>query len=151
MEIQAYFEEWSCQPGDTVRLAISTAHASVRASLVRLISGPGQGGQIEGRVTDLSSVLDITVPGRIQKTAVGSYAELPLPAAVAGRAMIIHCWVWPTVPARATPQTIWSLGDVALVTASGALELRSKTDVLISIPKAMVGRHWYSVLVMFGE
>lgn len=151
MEIQAYFEEWSCEPGDTVRLAISSAHASIRASLVRLISGPGQGGQIEGRVTDFSSVLDQTVPGRIQKTAVGSYAELPLPAAVAGREVSIHCWVWPTVPERATPQTIWSLGDVALVTASGGLELRSKTDVLISIPDAMVGKHWYSILVTCGE
>ena len=50
-----------------------------------------------------------------------------------------------------TPQTIWSLGDVALVTATGGLELRSKTDVLISIPNAMVGKHWYSILVTCGE
>src|SRR5258708_4329191 len=151
MEIQAYFEEWSCEPGDRVRMAISTAHASVRASLVQLISGPGQGGQIEGRVTDFSSVLDMTVPGRVQKTAVGSYVELPLPAAVAGRAVSIHCWVWPTVPERTTPQTIWSLADIALVTASGGLELRSKTELLISIPNAMVRKHWYSILVTFGE
>src|ERR1700730_7445029 len=138
MEIQAYFEEWSCEPGDTVRMAISTVHASVRASLVQLISGPGQGGQIEGRVRNFSSVLDMTVPGRVQATAVGSYATLPLPAAVAGRAVSIHCWVWPTIPERATPQAIWSLGDIALVTVSGGLELHSKTDVVMSIPNAMV-------------
>src|SRR5260221_1030518 len=151
MEIQAYFEEWSCEPGDTVRMAISTAHASVRASLVLLISGPGQGGQIEGRVRDFSSVLNMTVAGRIQKTAVGSYAELPLPTAVVGRSVSAHCWVWPTAPERATPQTIWSLGDIALVTASGGLELRSKAEVLTSVPNAMVGKHWYSILVTFDE
>src|SRR6266851_2429809 len=151
MEIQAYFEEWSRRPGDTVRLAISTPHASIHASLVRLISGPGKGDNIEGRVADLSSVLDTTVAGRIQATMVGSYAELSLPAAIAGRLLSVHCWVWPTVPERATPQAVWSLGDIALVTASGGLELRSKTNVLASIPNAMVGKHWYSILVTIGD
>jgi N,N-dimethylformamidase len=151
MEIQAYFEEWSRRPGDTVRLAISTPHASIRASLVRLISGPGQGDNIEGRVTDFSSVLDATVPGRIKATMVGSYAQLSLPAEIAGRLASVHCWVWPTVPERATPQAVWSLGDIALVTASGRLELRSKTDVLASIPNAMIGKHWYSIVVTIGD
>ena len=151
MEIQAYFEERSRRPGDTVRLAISTPHASIRASLVRLISGPGQGDNIEGRVTDFSSVLDTTVPGRIKATMVGSYAQLSLPAEIAGRLATVHCWVWPTVPERATPQAVWSLGDIALVTASGGLELRSKTDVLASIPNAMIGKHWYSIVVTIGD
>src|SRR5260221_3908028 len=118
MEIQAYFEEWSCEPGDTVRMAISTAHASVRASLVLLISGPGQGGQIEGRVRDFSSVLNMTVAGRIQKTAVGAYTELPLPTAVVGRSVRAHCLVRATALQRDTTQTISSLGDIARVTAS---------------------------------
>src|SRR6266852_3636283 len=150
MEIQAYFEEWSRRPGDTVRLAISTPHASIHASLVRLTSGPGQGDSIEGRVTDFSSVLDTTVPGRIQATMVGSYAELSLPAAT-GRLVSVHCWVWPTVPERAAPQAVWSLGDIALVTASGGIELRSKTNVVAFIPNAVVGKHWYSILVTIGD
>jgi hypothetical protein len=41
MDIQAYFEDWSVKPGETARMAISTAHPSVRATLVRLVSGPG--------------------------------------------------------------------------------------------------------------
>ena len=150
MEIQAYFEEWSRRPGDKVRLAISTPHASIHASLVRLTSGPGQGDSIEGRVTDFSSVLDTTVPGRIQATMVGSYAELSLPAAT-GRLVSVHCWVWPTVPERAAPQAVWSLGDIALVTASGGIELRSKTNVVAFIPNAVVGKHWYSILVTIGD
>jgi hypothetical protein len=84
MDIQAYFEEWSCKPGDVARLAISTPHKEVRATLVRLVSGPGQAGDREGRVVDLSSVLDRTVPGRLQSTMIGSYAKLPLPTAIGG-------------------------------------------------------------------
>src|SRR5882724_12614562 len=92
MDIQAYFEEWSCKPGDVARLAISTPHKEVRATLVRLVSGPGQAGHREGRVVDFSSVLDRTVTGRLQSTMIGSYAKLPLPTAIGGRAISIHCW-----------------------------------------------------------
>jgi len=119
------------------------------ASLVRLISGPGQGDNIEGRVTDFSSVLDATVPGRIKATMVGSYAQLSLPAEIAGRLASVHCWL-ATVPERATPQAVWSLGDIALVTASGRLELRSKTDVCLH-SNAMIGKHWYSIVVTIGD
>jgi N,N-dimethylformamidase len=92
MDIQAYFEEWSRQPGDVVRLAISTPHRSVRASLVRLVSGPGHGDHVEGRVADFSSVLDKTISGRLQPTMVGSYAEFPLPAPIKNGAISVHCW-----------------------------------------------------------
>ena len=151
MDIQAYFEEWSRQPGDVVRLAISTPHQAVRASLVRLVSGPGQTDTVEGRVVDLSSVLDRTVPGRLQSTIIGSYAVLPLPAPIKDGAISIHCWAWPTVPERETPQTIWSLGDMALVIGSGAVSLRVKDQTLASITGAIVARHWYSLLVTLGN
>ena len=151
MDIQAYFEEWSRQPGDVVRLAISTPHKAVRASLVRLVSGPGQGDHVEGQVADFSSVLDRTVPGRLQPTRIGSYAEFPLPAPIKGGAISLHCWVWPTVPERETPQMIWSLGDTALVIAAGGLALRAKDQTLATIPDAIVAKHWYSILVTLGN
>jgi hypothetical protein len=151
VDIQAYFEEWSRQPGDVVRLAISTPHKSVRATLVRLVSGPGQGDHVEGRVKDFSSVLDRTVPGRLQSTVIGSYAEFPLPPPIKGGAISLHCWVWSTVPERATPQTVWSLGDVALVILSGGLALRANDKTLATIPDAMVAKHWYSILVTLGN
>ena len=100
MDIQAYFEEWSCEPGDVVRLAISTPHATVRASLVRLVSGPGRDEAIEGKVVDFSSVLDRTVSGGVQSTVVGSHAEFPLPSPIKDTAISVHCWAWPTVPER---------------------------------------------------
>src|SRR5580704_12858015 len=40
MDVQAYFEEWSRLPGETVRMAISTKHKSVRATLERITRGP---------------------------------------------------------------------------------------------------------------
>lgn len=151
MDIQAYFEEWSCGPGDSVRMAISTAHASLRATLVRLVSGPGQGDHAEGRTLDFSAVLDTTVSGRLQTTVVGSYAELPLPDAVAGGIVSLHCWIWPTVPQREAPQTIWSLGDVALVIASGGVRLQSASGVLVALRDALVARQWHSVAVTIGD
>jgi len=151
MDLQAYFEEWSCQPGDVARLAISTPHKAVRASLVRLISGPGQGDKVEGRVIDFSSVLDRSIAGRLQPTMVGSYAEFPLPAPLRGRAVSIHCWAWPTVPDREMPQAIWSLGELALVIGSGGLALRAKDETLAILSEAMVAKHWYSILVTIGD
>jgi N,N-dimethylformamidase len=151
MDLQAYFEEWSCQPGDVARLAISTPHEAVRASLVRLISGPGQGDKIEGKVIDFSSVLDRTIPGRLQPTVVGSYAEFPLPGMLKGDAVGIHCWAWPTVPDREMPQAIWALGDIALVIESGGLALRANNETLAVISGAMAAKHWYSILVTLGN
>jgi N,N-dimethylformamidase len=150
MDIQAYFEEWSRCPGETVRMAISTPHATVRATLVRLLSGPGQGDQPKGRTQDFSVVLDRSVPGRVQATAVGSYAQLPLPGPIAGEAISLHCWVWPTVPQRDAVQAIWSLGAVALVMTGGALQLRSGTQVIASLDNALVARQWYSVVATIG-
>ena len=35
LDTQAYFEEWSRKPGETVRMAISSAHNSVHATFER--------------------------------------------------------------------------------------------------------------------
>jgi N,N-dimethylformamidase len=146
MDIQAYFEEWSLRPGDTARLAISTPHASVRARLVRLLSGPGQAPAGEGRTSDHSDILDATVPGRLQPTVVGSYAVLPLPSRLE-QAASVHCWIWPTAPERPGAQTVWSLGDVALVIRAGAIEVQTKGAKLVGVDGPIIGKRWYSVTV----
>ncbi len=147
MEFQAYFEEWSLKPGDTVRMAASTAHPSVRATLVRLLSGPGTAPAIEGRTADRSDVLDTTFAGRLQATAVGSFATLPLPSPLQGQPVTVHCWIWPTVPARIDAQTVWSLGDAALVVRNGAIEVHARDATLVAIEDAIVAKHWYSIAV----
>ena len=151
MEIQAYFEEWSRRPGELVRMAVSTRHAEVRASLVRLISGPGQGENGIGRVVDFSAVLDKSFAGRTQPTTIGSYAHLPLPGPLPAGAIGIHCWAWPTAPQRETTQAVWSLGDLALVIDSGSLHLQSGLTRLATLKNALAGRHWYSIFVAVGD
>ena len=73
------------------------------------------------------------------------------PAPIKDGAISLHCWVWPTVPEREAPQTIWSLGDVALVILSGDLALRSKDQTLATIADAIVAKHWYSILITLGN
>ncbi len=151
MDIQAYFEDWSRLPGEPVRMAISTVHSSLRATLVRLISGPERGGHPEGLVEDYAFVLDVTVPGRVQPTAVGSHASLPLPGQLPAGPLSLHCWVWPTVPARDAAQTIWSLGSLRLTLASGRLWLRMGEATVAALEQPLAARQWYSVLVMLAS
>jgi N,N-dimethylformamidase len=99
---------------------------------------------------DFSSVLDRTVPGSLQSTMIGSYAEFPLPNPIKDGAVSLHCWVWPTVPEREAPQTVWSLGNIALVIVSGGLALRANDQTLATIADTMVAKHWYSILVTLG-
>ena len=91
--IQAYFEEWSRRPGDRVRMAISTSHTRVRAVLERISSGPGSKGECRVDTESLADVVDVTVPGRLQNTEVGSFATLPLPSQKLEGALTVHCWV----------------------------------------------------------
>lgn len=147
MEIQAYFEEWSRSPGDPVRMAISTAFPSVRATFVRLVSGPGRHGHPEGLTEDHAVVLDADVPGRLHATAVGSHACLFLPGPVPAGPLSVHCWVWPTATTRDEDQTIWCLGDLRLVLAGGLFCVKTGDAAVAIIEKPAVANQWYSVLV----
>jgi len=107
MDVQAYFEEWSRLPGETVRMAISTKHQSVRATLERITRGPTKedsdnasrsfGVPIPG--------VDVTVLGAEQPTAIGSYAELLLGGAF-GPSFALHFWFYSSVPGWEEPQTL---------------------------------------------
>jgi N,N-dimethylformamidase len=153
--IQAYFEEWSRRPGDRVRMAISTPHTSVRAVLERIHTGPGAKGEFRVGTVSLESVLDMTLPGRIQNTRVGSYADLPLPSRGLSGRLTLHCWVWPTVPDRIKEQVVWSFAgsagapsqQVSLVLVSGRFEVRAQDSLLVVAGLAIHPRRWYSVAV----
>jgi N,N-dimethylformamidase len=151
--IQAYFEEWSRRPGDRVRMAISTAHTRVRAVLERIRTGPGAEGEFRVGTESLDSVLDVTLPGRVQTTGVGSYADLPLPSQGLGGAFTAHCWVWPTVPDRSKDQVVWSFtgSQFSLVLARGCFALRAQGNPLLIAGLAIHPRRWYSVAVTVTE
>src|ERR1700733_8677419 len=131
MDVQAYFEEWSRLPGETVRMAISTKHKSVRATLERITRGPSNedsgnasrsfGGRVPG--------VDVTVPGVEQPTAVGSYAELPLGSAF-GPSFALHFWFYSSVPGWENLQTL-----IAATSDQGesfALAIR-KSELVVSV------------------
>jgi N,N-dimethylformamidase len=151
--IQAYFEEWSRRPGDRVRMAISTPHTRVRAVLERIRTGPGAKGEFRVGTESLESVLDTALPGRLQNTAVGSYADLPLPGQGLSGPLTLHCWVWPTVPDRGKEQVVWSLrgSQLSLVLAGGRFALRSQGNSLAIAGLAVHPRRWYSVAITITE
>ncbi len=152
MEILAYFEEWSRRPGDKVRLAVSTKKSTVRTVLERILTGPGAKGESRVGTQERADVLDVTFPGRWQETAVGSYALFPLSGA-AMPTLSIHCWIWPTVPDRKAPQTVWALPDAGLSLAivDGALELRAGSATVIRNSATLIPRNWYSVVMVLGR
>lgn len=155
MEILAYFEEWSRRPGERVRMAISTPRAEVHAVFERLVTGPGAAGEARVGTEDRSDVLDVRIPGRIQRTAVGSYAKLPLPAGGLPSSVTVYCHVWPTVPDRAAPQSVWSLavdsGMISLQLHNGRFALRSAEGTVLAQAELRVfPRHWYSVVASLG-
>ena len=96
-----------CLPGETVRMAISTKHKSVRATLERITRGPSN--EDSGNASRSFGVpipgVDVTVPGVEQPTAVGSYAELPLGGAF-GPSFALHFWFYSSVPGWEDPQTL---------------------------------------------
>lgn len=150
MEIQAYFEEWSRLPGETVRMAISAPGPEVHARFLRLRSGPGKGENEAGYVTEIFDVLDRMVTISPKTTVVGSHAVLPLPKEVAADILSLHCWIFPTAARRDGAQTVWSLGDLCLVLQGGALCLLYGTTPVVAIDDSIQPGHWYSVLASVG-
>lgn len=152
MKIFAYFEEWSRRPGETVRIAISTPLAEVTAELVRLTTGPGGRGQSAVGTAPVPEVPVMRVPGRLQDSPVGSYAKLPLEGLDAGEGVTVHCFIWPTLPAKSV-QTVWALnhalGRIELVLAGGQLQLLSN-GVLVTSAMPVAPRRWYSVAATVG-
>lgn len=150
MDFEAYFDEWSRLPGERVRMAISTEHAEVHASLEHIISGPSTSGVASHSFGPSVPGLDAVVRGVQQTTAIGSFAELPLGRKITGD-FAVHLWFWATV-AGGTAQTIWSMTgaeiDFAIAVEGNELIV---TQGAQRIP---LGMHveslvWYSLLVQF--
>jgi len=141
MRIQAYFEEWSVLPGDTVRMAISTPHDQLTATLEKITSGPNQGGDFAHRVPGLDTV----VPGGLQSTAIGSFADLPLDADVSSD-FAVHIRLWPTVADWSDTQTLWSLNDFGIALCENRLRVLDG-DRHIDLDLRVESSTWYSLLV----
>ena len=148
MRIQAYFEHWNRRPGDTVRLAISSPHPSLHATLERITSGPGDPQEAFTHTEPRTDVLDREVKTRVQPTAVGSYADLPLTAPIPADCTL-HLTFMPTLPALERSQVIAALGDVRLELLDGVLRV-SGTSGSVQVSPGLDAGRWYSIALAFS-
>ena len=131
MDVQAYFEEWSRLPGETVRMAISTRHERVRATLERITRGPTKDdsdGAFRSFGVPVPGV-DLIVAGRQQPTAIGSFAELPLGGAF-GPSFALHFWFYSSVPDWEHPQTLVAATSDEDVSVALAIQ---KSELVVSV------------------
>ncbi|MCF3594630.1 LamG domain-containing protein [Rhodobacteraceae bacterium LMO-12] len=154
MQIEAYFEEWSRLPGETVRMAVSTPHKSVRATMERIVRGPTSVDSDNGShpFGDPIAGIDITIPGKKQTTPLGSYGDFPLGQCFEG-AWTLHLWFRATVPDWDQSQTVFSVSDASDDAASMAVEIRNGALALqigearYPLDLTVAGNTWYSLVV----
>ncbi|MGE3744923.1 MAG: N,N-dimethylformamidase beta subunit family domain-containing protein [Sphingomonadaceae bacterium] len=155
MRIQAYFEEWSRRPGDSVRLAISAPDVLVKVGFGRLVTGPETMSGNSVGYCPIEGVVDGEIACRKQANGVGSYAKLPITEGLLSAGAAIHCWIWPTVPDLTRLQTIWTLGGggvgLRLVLRDARLELISGGDLLAVCSLPITAKRWYSVHVDIAD
>lgn len=88
--IVGYVDPWSVEPGDVIRVMVSTSLPEFHASVVQLDAATGV-------VAASGFELPPRVSGRRQSTRQGSYARVPLPGFdPARRGFTLACWLWTT-------------------------------------------------------
>lgn len=142
-----YLSALSCRAGDAVDVMVSSSVAEVTLDLVRLIhgddnpAGPGFLYQV------LDSVAPRVIAAREQDTPIGSYARSRDEFAL-GASLGIAMDIWPTLPAGADFQALFSLPatDLSLGLAPGGrLAVYYRETLLVCMPQPVLSRHWYRV------
>lgn len=143
-----YLDRISAEPGEPVRLHVSTTAPSWRAELVRLLALEIPGSGVPRRTRPVAGVEPIEREGIDQRTAVGSYAIAePLPAADLVSGLTISATLMPTRPGAGAQTAIaqrdgageagWALGIDAegrprlwCATEGGAVEARGSRPLV---------------------
>ena len=99
MELLGYADRRSYRPGDTLTVMVSSDAPEVDAELVRFVDGSPEPPLVDALAEPMTPPLVVRTPARIQRSPVGSRADLPLPDGwdAAGRALV-RCWIFPTTP-----------------------------------------------------
>jgi N,N-dimethylformamidase len=74
--VMGYTDRISYEPGDEVVLHVSTSASAWRGRLVRLEALEIPSAGIARRVRDVSAAAEVTAPGIVQETAIGSYVRV---------------------------------------------------------------------------
>ncbi len=151
MDLSAYADSWSVEPGDVVRFMVSTDSPTYEVNVVRH-------GDTDERIP---TAVTGAQPGRTQTLHLGSYATVPdSPLLRQLRSFTIQMWIWPTTPDKNEPQgllTKWSEseqrgfglflegdGGLALWLAGANGEERS-----VRTQRALDSRVWYFVAARY--
>jgi N,N-dimethylformamidase len=136
----------SVSPGETIEFKISTEQSEFEASLVRFIGGmvsdqPAPSVPVE--VPGLGRF-----PGRLQRTHIGSYADLPVTPDVAlPQSVTFQFWICPSAVGLEQPQTVLAT-DIGL-----ELQLRGGRLVLVlgehtcTTTGAIENNVWYFIAI----
>lgn len=157
-QILGYVDRWSVRPGETVRVAVSTAAPRFEAELVRLRrGGPRPGRQDIFSYDVVETPLSGAYDGRHHEIHPGSFAVTEAGPHL-GRPSVVSfgAWIYPTLPDRGGPQGILSCWDAGagrgiglFLTADGALALRftdeAGTEREARLPVGCDRFRWYRV------
>jgi N,N-dimethylformamidase len=101
MRLTGYSDRLSVAPGETIEFKVSSAHATYRADIVRLIHGdPNPAGP--GLITEeVRTTVSGTYPGRRQEIVTGSCIVVPNHPALQGlQSFTLQAWIQPTTPEK---------------------------------------------------
>ncbi len=99
MELLGYADRRSCRPGDTLTVMVSSDAPEVEAELLRFTDGSPEPPFVDAPSRAINPRVVARAAGRLQRSPVGSRADLPLPRDwESGGHAIVRCWIFPTTP-----------------------------------------------------
>jgi N,N-dimethylformamidase len=160
-QIVGYCDRWSVQPGDTVRVMVSTYGVkSFRAALVRVICGDDRPLGPGFEEQHVSVAWEGEYPGRTQSNPIGSYVRIPASDSLTRiSSFTVQTWVFATTPHKGQQALIaqWdrsrSSGFALAIGADGASEIRvgdgAGTVTCVSSGMPLLAERWYRLTASY--
>lgn len=98
-ELVGYSDPWTVEPGQSLRVMVSTSEEEVSLQVVRLRHGDSRPGAPGLKSEPVDLLPAQTGPGRRQQTRSGSFVAVPYHPVLSGLSgLTIRLWLWPTAP-----------------------------------------------------
>ncbi|GLZ51633.1 N,N-dimethylformamidase beta subunit family domain-containing protein [Actinomycetospora sp. NBRC 106378] len=139
MRLLGYADRLSVPAGGQVAVHVSSEHAEVAVSLVRLRRGGSPRHHVDLVEEPVGSDLPPRIAGRVQRTCSGSFAAAEVRADLPD----VGCALWfrPTAPTT-EPRPLLVVGTLGLWCSAEALELRDGGSVLARLDVDAVRGRW---------
>ncbi|HEY4162204.1 MAG TPA: N,N-dimethylformamidase beta subunit family domain-containing protein, partial [Dongiaceae bacterium] len=153
--ILAYSDRISAAPGESVEIKVSAPESGeYTARLIRLISGDEGPSGPGFKAEDIASPIARGYPGLFQRVPSGSHVSFHKAGPQLSGSFTLLAMIWPTLPAKGSPQAILGNFDAAnrsgcslLIDASGRLAVQIGDNHVVHLPAALIDRNWYLVSV----